>query len=207
VKAFGKIALLAAGAASLAVSVPAQARHGDWGGNGWRGDRIDAGDIIAGALILGGIAAVASAVSDDGYRGGGYRDRYRDRDYNRDYGYNDGGYGYYNNGYGSRQAVDQCVRAAKRAAGGNGWARVTDVTSISRIRGGYEVRGRLVVEDRGNGHGGWGRSNWRGDDDRYGYRYDRYNDGYDKGRFSCVTRYGNVEDVNLSGLRGQSRYY
>jgi hypothetical protein len=198
VKAFGKIALLAAGAASLAVSVPAQARHGDWG----RGDGIDAGDVIAGALIIGGIAAVASAVSDnDGYRG----DRYRGRGYGRGYGYNDGGNGYYNNGYGSRQAVDQCVRAARRAAGG-GWARVTDVTSINRIRGGYEIRGRLVVEDRGYDRG-YGRSNWRGGDDRYGYRYDRYNDGYDKGRFSCITRYGNVEDVNLAGLRGQSRYY
>ena len=166
------------------------------------------GDVVAGALIIGGIAAVASAVSDNDYRGGGYRDRYRDRDRDRSYGdgYGSDGNGYYSNGYNSRQAVDQCVRAAKRAAGGNGWARVTDVTSINRIRGGYEVRGRVVVEDRGYGRG-YRQSDWRGNDDRYGYRYDRYNDGYDKGRFSCVTRYGNVEDVNLSGLRGQSRSY
>jgi hypothetical protein len=204
VKALGKIALLAAGAATLAVSVPAQARHNDWGGNGWRGDRIDAGDIIAGALIIGGIAAVASSIgnNNDGYRGGGYRDRYRDRDY----GYDNGGNGYYNNGYDSRQAVDQCVRAAKRAAG-NGWARVTDVTSIERVRGGYEVRGRLVVEDRGGyRRSDWRDHDWRGDDDRYGYRYDRYDEGYDKGRFSCTTRYGQVEDVNLSGLRRRSNY-
>ena len=35
-----------------------------------------------------------------------------------------------------------------------------------------------------------------------GYRYDRYDDGYDKGRFACVTRYGRVDDLVLSGLRG-----
>jgi hypothetical protein len=209
-KAFGKIALLAAGAASLAVSVPAQARHNDWGR-----DRIDVGDIIAGALIIGGVAAVASAVADGG-RGydrdynRGYDNRYRERGY----GYDDGGRGYYQNGYSSRSAVEQCVRAAQRSANRYGWSRVTDVTRIDRIRGGYEVVGRLVVEDRGY-RGGRDYRDYRGDgygrgwdrNDRYGYHYDRYNDGYDKGRFSCVTRYGQVEDINLSGLRGTSRYY
>lgn len=179
-----KAVLLLAGAATLAVSAPVQARYGDYYGR----DRIDAGDIIAGALIIGGIAAIASAASDGDryYRG----DRsYRDRGYsNSDYGYNSGGYG-------SRRAVEQCVNAARREASRYGWARVTDVTRIDRVRGGYEVRGRLVVEDRGY-RGGYGRGYDRG------YYYDRYNDGYDKGRFSCVTRYGGVDDVNLSGLRG-----
>jgi hypothetical protein len=184
-KTGAKAVLLLAGAATLAVSAPVQARHGDYYGR----DRIDAGDIIAGALIIGGIAAIASAASDgDRY----YRsDRYRYGD--RRYGGYD--YGYYRDGYSSRRAVEQCVNAARREASRYGWARVTDVTRIDRVRGGYEVRGRLVVEDRGY-RGGYSRGYDRG------YYYDRYNDGYDKGRFSCVTRYGSIDDVNLSGLRG-----
>lgn len=193
-----KKSLLAAAAAATALaSVPAEARHDRWRGH----DGIDAGDVIAGALIIGGIAAIASAASNDRYDSGyGYRDRrygYGDRRYgygDRGYGYGGyDGYGYYNNGYGSRVAVDQCVRAARAEAGRYGRARVTDVTGIDRIRGGYEVTGRLVVADRGywrDRYDGWDR----------GYHYDRYGDGYDKGRFRCVARYGRVEWVRLGGL-------
>lgn len=184
-----KSALLAATAATLVASAtPAMAR--DRYGRGH--DGIDAGDVIAGALIIGGIAAIATAASN-GSRNDRYDRRYNDR-------YYDGGYdgnGYYNNGYNSRTAVDQCVRAAQQQANRyGGWARITDVTRIDRIRGGYEVRGRLVVQDRN--WGGWRGS--RGGWDR-GNNYDRYNDGYDKGKFSCVTRYGGVQDVNITGLR------
>ena len=188
-----KAFLLAAAGATALAAIPADAR------DGWRGgrhhDRIDAGDVIAGALVIGGIAAIASAASNGS----------RDRDYR---GYYDGGrgygdgydrgyverYGYYNNGYGSRVAVDQCIRAAERQARRFGWARITDVTSIERVYGGYEIRGRLVVEQRG-----W--SGWSGGNDRYGYNYDRYGDGYDKGRFRCVARNGDIEYVRLAGLR------
>ncbi len=188
-------ATIAATTAMLFVSTAAVARPGDR----YRGhDGIDAGDVIAGALIIGGIAAIASAASNN--RGDRY-DRgygYRDRDYDYDRGYNDNGY--YQNGYGSRTAVDQCVRAAQIEARRFGQARVTDVTRIDRIRGGYEVRGRLVVQDRSwNGwrgnRGGWDRGSW----DR-GNQYGRYNEGYERGRFSCVTRRGSVDDVRLSGL-------
>jgi hypothetical protein len=175
-----KPAMIAAGVATLMASTAAVARP-DYRHRGH--DGIDAGDVIAGALVIGGIAAIASAASNNRYDRG-YR--YYDRGYD--------GYGYNRGGYGSRSAVDQCVRAAQRQAGRYGWARVTDVTRIDRIRGGYEVRGRLVVEDRG-------RRGSRGNWDR-GYYYDRYDDGYDKGRFSCVARYGDVQYVNLSGLRG-----
>lgn len=175
-KTGAKALLLMAGAATLAASAPAEARrHYDR-------DGIDAGDIIAGALIIGGIAAIASAASDNdrGYRSGRYYDGYD-------------GYGYRRDGYGSRAAVDQCVRAARGEASRYGRARVTDVTRIDRIRGGYEIRGRLVVEDRGlRGRGDWDR----------GYNYNRYGDGYDKGKFSCVTRYGRIDDVRVSGLNG-----
>ncbi len=187
-------ATIAATTAMLFVSTAAVARPGDY----YRGrDGIDAGDVIAGALIIGGIAAVASATSNDRY----------DRDYDgrdRNYG-RDNGYGYdrqygdngtYQNGYGSRTAVDQCVRAAQNEARRFGQARVTDVTRIDRIRGGYEVRGRLVVQDRSwNGwrgnRGGWDRGN----------QYGRYNEGYERGRFSCVTRRGAIQDIELTGLR------
>ncbi len=81
-------------AAGLAVAVAsatpamAQDRHRD------RDDGIDAGDVIAGALIIGGIAAVAGAIDNDrdDYRDRNYRDQnYRDQDY-RDGGYREGGY-------------------------------------------------------------------------------------------------------------------
>ncbi len=189
-KMLSKAALLATAGSVLVAATPAQARNGNW-----NNDRIDAGDIIAGALILGGIAAVASSVGNRGYddRDYGYGDRYR----RGGHGWNGGGNSY-NSNYGSRYAVDQCVRAAQREASRYGWARVTDVTSIDRDgRGGYEIRGRIVVQDRGY-RGNYG--GYRGGYDR-GHSYDRYNDGYDKGRFNCVTRYDRVVGVRLGGLR------
>lgn len=186
-KMISRIPLIAAVAATaIAAAAPAMADRGRHRGH----DGIDAGDVIAGALIIGGIAAVASAAShgDRGYHERYHRDRYDGNDY-----------GYYRNGYGSRVAVEQCVRAAERDASRYGRARITDVTSINRIRGGYEVRGRLVVAGRSH----WARSHdgW----DRYGYRYDRYGRDYDKGKFSCLSRFGGIQDVRLSGLR--SAYY
>lgn len=52
-----------------------------------RRDRVDAGDVIGGILVIGTIAAIASAASK-----ASQRDRYPDRDYrypnrDRDYGY------------------------------------------------------------------------------------------------------------------------
>ena len=190
-KTVAKAALLAATAAMVAAATPAQARD-HYRDN----DRIDAGDVIAGALIIGGIAAIASASSNhSGYRDydrydNRYRDHYRDDNY-RDNRWNE------DYGYGSRQAVDQCVRAAQRDANRYGRARITDVTDIDRVDGGYRVRGRLVVEQR-NYWGGRYNDGWN----RNGYYYDRYNDGYNKGSFNCTSRYGYVEDLRLGGLRG-----
>lgn len=182
-KLLSKTILFAAAAATaVAASTPAMARHDRPYGR----DRIDAGDVIAGALIIGGIAAIASAGSRNARHNDGYDGRGR---------YDDNDYGYDQNGYNSRSAVERCVRAAERDASRYGRARITDVTSINRIRGGYEVRGRLVVAGRHYGrhsYNGW---------DRNGYDYDRYGNDYDKGRFSCVTRFGGIQDVRLSGLR------
>src|SRR5688572_14773579 len=96
-------ALLGTGAAAAALvstATPALARDRDG---------IDVGDIIAGAVILGGIAAVAGAIGDN--------DRY-DRGYSYGYPYDPYGRSGYNyNRYGDpRQAVEQCVRTTERYA-------------------------------------------------------------------------------------------
>jgi hypothetical protein len=142
-------------------------------------DGISAGEVIAGAVVLGGIAALAAS-SNNNYR---YND-YRYRGYNR----------YYQN---PRQAVEQCVYAAQRSAnrysyGGN--ARVTDIRSIERQRDGYNVRGRIAVNTRNPYWSrGWG-NDWRGWNSAYR--------GYDAGSFDCKVRYGRVVDLDFHGIRG-----
>jgi hypothetical protein len=172
-KLIAKTALLAAGAATLIASAPALARDRDR-------DGISAGDVIAGALIIGGIAAVVGSAS----RRDGGRGYYRVDDDDDD-----------RREYSGRYAVEQCVRAAQRDASRYGRSRITDVTSIDRIRGGYEVRGRLIVEQPNYGRRYGNR--W----DRHGYNYDRYDDGYQKAGFSCVIRYDRIEDIRIRGLR------
>lgn len=190
------VGTIAAGAMALSSATPAFAEHRDR-------DGISAGDVIAGALIIGGIAAVASAASNN-------NDRY-DRDYRYDRaGY--GGYGY-NQGYGyrndnawrgnPRQAVEQCVRAAERNAARYSYGRadVTDVRDIRETRYGYEVRGRIAVNTNGRdwrrGDGYYGRG-WNGD-------YRGWNDnlrGYDSGSFKCRVERGRIVDLDYSGIRG-----
>ncbi|WFL76679.1 hypothetical protein P7228_11810 [Altererythrobacter arenosus] len=189
----GGIATAAVGAMALAGATPAQARHDN--------DGIDAGDVIAGAVILGGIAAVASAVGKNRDRYGDYRydDRYRDRYRDRDYRYGDR----YNRRYGNaRSAVERCVRAVERDArrAGYRFADVTEIRDVDRKRYGFRVSGRLVVD----GNRGYGRYN-----SRYN-RYDRYDrDGrYDRryssdsGKFRCDISRGRVVDIDYKGIRG-----
>ena len=179
-KAVTKLITGAAAAALLTVSAsPAEAqyryRHRDRG--------IDAGDIITGVAILGGIAAVASALDRDGGRYGyNYRDRYRD-------------------GYSA--AVNACGYEAERMARGR--VRITDVDRTGNDR--YRVRG--VVEsgygDRYDRDDRYDRYDRYGRYDRYdrGDRYDRYGryDRYDRdGRedFTCYARgNGRITDFNL----------
>jgi hypothetical protein len=185
------VGTVAAGAMAMASATPASAqsrydyRDRDRGG-------VSVGDVIAGALIIGGIAAVAGSVG----RNRGYNDGYvyQGNPYGR--GYNNG-YGY-NNAYGDpRQAVEQCVYAAERQAnrysyGGN--ANVTDIRNIDRTRDGYRIRGRIAVNTRNRDwRGGWG-NDYRGWDNR--------NNGYDAGNFSCRVQYGRVTDIDFSGIRG-----
>ena len=189
----GAIATVAAGAMAVSSASPAFAEHRDR-------DGISAGDVIAGALVIGGIAAIASAGSRN----------------DRDYRYDRAGYGNYDNngGYGNydrddyrrgsaRRAIEQCVRTAEREASRSSYGRadVTDVRNIRETRWGYEVRGRIAVN--GSGH------DWRDGDSDYGrgwggdYRgWDRSMRGYDSGSFKCRFERGRIVDLDFSGIRG-----
>lgn len=186
----GTIGTVAAGAMALVSASPAMARDRHH-------DKIDAGDVIAGALIIGGIAAIASASSnnrDRGYRYDDYRyggaDRYNGR-YNNRY-----DYGRYDRRDNPRRAVEMCVRAAEGNASrySYGRARVTDIRDIDRKRGGYKIKGRIAVNTRNHDwRRGWG-NDYRG--------YDRRYSGYDSGRFTCNVRHGRVVNIDYHGIRG-----
>lgn len=171
--ASGKMARLALGAvaatALTAASVtPAMANdHRDR-------DGISAGEIIAGAVVIGGIAALAGAFDGD-------RDRWdrgdrwdRDGRWDRGDRWDRGGWG-----YSPRAAVERCVRAAENQArrfGGYRYADVIDVRDIDRTRDGFRVRGRIDVG------GGWNRN--------------------DRGNFTCRYDGRGQPFVDFSGIRG-----
>jgi hypothetical protein len=144
------IALAVVAMLSMASS-PAMAR-------GWRGhhhrhhDRVDAGDVLAGILIIGGIAAIASAASKSNReRRERERDsdyRYPDRDYrgDRDYDAPSHRYGddprrgsYYGSRGGMDGAAEICVDEVER-----GDSRVDTVEQVSREDFGWRVEGRLA---------------------------------------------------------------
>ena len=195
------VATIAAGAVAVSTSSPAFAR-------GHNGDGIGAGEVIAGALILGGIAAVAASA------GGNNRDRsYGDYRDGNSYRYDRAGYGDYErgghhgrhgyDGGNPRQAIERCVRQAEHEASrySHGRADVTDVRDIRRTDWGYEVRGRIAVNASGRGwrHGeaNYGRG-WGGD-----YRgWNASHRGYDSGSFKCRIERGRVTDIDFSGIRG-----
>jgi len=197
----GTIATVAAGAMVMASATPglAQSRNRDRG--------IDVGDVIAGALIIGGIAAVASAASrnrgtNGGYvyeGNGGYNDPYNNGQYDPRYDsrYDSRYTNQYTNAGDPRQAVEQCVYAAESNAnrysyGGN--SQVTDIRQIDRKRDGYTVKGRIAVNTRNaNWQRGWG-NDYRG--------YNNNQRGYDAGNFTCKVRYGQVVDLDYSGVPG-----
>jgi hypothetical protein len=198
--------LLGAGAAAAALagmSVPAQARdYYDRDRDG-----ISAGEVIAGAVVLGGIAAVLSNTGKNDR----YDERYRDRDYRRGDDRYDRGYGYgYNNNGGSRIAINQCVRGVESYAGRYNRSKVTEVQNIERTRYGYKIRGNVVVQDSNRGgYDRYGRDDryYRGDNyDRDDRRYNRdgydrgYDRGYDQGRFTCYVERGQVTDIQYRGL-------
>lgn len=180
------IGTVAAGAMAISAAAPAQARDGG----------IGVGEVIAGALIIGGIAAVAASASsknnDSAYARAGYRDGYNGRYGNSRWNDN------------PRQAVSQCVAAAERAAGGRSWggrANVTDIRSVKDTRNGYKIKGRIAVNTMGR--------NWRASDGNYGRGwngdYRGWNSnlrGYDSGSFECNIERGRIAKLKFSGIRG-----
>jgi len=154
-----------------------------------RHDGISAGEVVAGALVIGGIAAIASSHGNDhgrdyNYDRAGYAARDWDgrdwRGYDRDYG-------------NPRQAIAQCVNAAERSASRYGRADVTEIRDIDRNNRGYTVRGQIAVN--GGRDRGWDRDDWR-------YGRSGYGRDYDSGWFKCRVEYGRITDLDFGGIRG-----
>lgn len=181
----GGIATAAISAMALSAATPALARDR----NG-----IDTGDVIAGALIIGGIAVIASAGSKE-RSGYGYRD---DDDRYRDNRYRDNRYGHGN----SRAAIERCVSAVQRDARRAGYrsAQVVDIRDVDRERRGWQVTGRLIVDGQ-RGYAYNDRNRY--DDRRYDYGHGNGSGGNaNRGAFSCDIRNGRVVDVDYFGIRG-----
>lgn len=167
-------AVTAVAAAAMLTGAPvvpfaaAKAEARDWRGDRHWGrhrhrDRVDAGDIIAGAIVLGGIAAIASGISKSAKEK-------RERDWDRDNAY-DGGRGYDDR----TDAVDVCARAAEDEASRDApRAIVRTIDSVSSNGARYRVKGTVEVERPR----GWDR-------DKAGTYIDRV-------RFSCTARNGSV---------------
>lgn len=110
---------------------------------GWRRHRrVGVGDIVAGAVIIGGIAAIANSASRKNER------RYRDRDYDyrddRRYDRREDRRGdrRYDGGTGLENAVSQCVNRIERDV------RVDSVDSVDRNGEGWLVQGALYDGER-----------------------------------------------------------
>lgn len=111
-----------------------------------RHNHVDAGDVLAGVLILGTIAAIASSTSRAERQ---RRDDYRDRDYRRD-DYRDRPYDYrerrgdsrYDGGSGINNAVSMCVSRIERDV------RVDSVDNVERTGEGWRVSGSLYNGER-----------------------------------------------------------
>jgi len=153
------IGAAAAALATVSAAAPAQAQYRD---NWDRRGGLDTEDIVTGVAVIGGIAAILSALDRDGGRYGvANRSRYRD---------------------GYSQAVNSCGYEAERY--GRGQVRITDVDR--RSNGRYRVEG--VVE---NGYGGYDTRYDRGYDRRYDARQQSRDYGdrftcvaYDNGRIA-----------------------
>lgn len=149
-------AMLAAAASVSMMATPALANH-RWGGGyggygGYHRDRgVDAGDVLAGVLIIGGIAAIASAASkaskekkanpeyrypDGDYRSGDDRNGSYGNEARPEWRGDDGARG---SGaqIGINEAVDRCLDEVSR-----GSDRARDVDSVNRDGNGWRIAGR-----------------------------------------------------------------
>lgn len=145
---FRGAAMLASAAAVSLAATPAVAHDrwgGGWGGNwggGWgHHDHVDAGDIFAGILIIGGIAAIASAASKAGKDRRNDDRRYPDdRDYRSDDYRNAPARPDYGSAYSGdmNDAVNRCIDEVNL-----GKSRVESVDGAERDGNGWRVRGRV----------------------------------------------------------------
>ena len=175
-KALTKTLAGAAVAAALTVTAASPAQAQIFGRDRYDRNGIDAGDIVTGVAVVGGIAAILGAFGRDGDRYG-YDNRYRYRD---DY----------------TQAVNACGYQAERYGQG-GRISVTDVER--RGSNSYRVRG--VIDAGYANYGSYGRYDARydryGRDDRYG-RNDRYGRYDQRIAFACTARSnGRVTDFDI----------
>ncbi|WP_374280164.1 hypothetical protein [Novosphingobium sp.] len=142
--------VLASVAALAMMASPAMARDRGWGG-GWGGgwgrhhhDRVDAGDVLAGILIIGGIAAIASAASNNKQKRAEPEYRYPDapaRPDSRGYAGNDDR-PQWNEGTGINGAVNRCIDEVSRGKTG-----VDTVDNVTREGDGWRVQGRVTSGD------------------------------------------------------------
>lgn len=164
-------------------ATPAFARSNrGWGGNWGNGhhrhhNRISGGDIVAGAVVIGVIAAIASAGSKAKREREAADTRYPDDRYPADRypaDLDDRRAGAISS---ESEAVDACAMAAEQRAGQA--ASVRDIARVGKSADGWDVEG--VIEQR-NG--------WR---DRSADRRD----------FTCSVRFGEVDSVYIEdGVRG-----
>jgi hypothetical protein len=169
----------AAALATVATAAPASAQYygRSYGYDHRYRDRgIDAGDIIAGVAIIGGIAAITSALSRD--QGYGYGYRYR------------GGY---------QAAVRACGYEAERT--GRGRVRITDVDRAGNDR--FRVRG--VVENAyGGGYDRYDRYDRYGRD--YGYGSSYYGSSYGESFTCTARGNGRITGFRLNDRHYGYRY-
>lgn len=143
---------------SLAPAAAEARSYRHWGGHHayyprhhyYRRNHVGVGDVLAGAVIIGGIAAVASAASRPREP---YRDGYYGRSYQPDYRYGESrrapAVGY---GSAAGDPVDLCSRTAEREAQlRGGFARVVNIESVDEQRDGVRVRGLVETTDDARG--------------------------------------------------------
>ncbi len=140
-KSAAALALLAS--VSMAAT-PALARDRSWGRHH---DRVDAGDILTGILIIGGIAAIAGAAGDSNKR---QREREQREQDQRDWRSGDAAQdsrGYagddarpeWREGTGINSAIQRCTSEIER-----GNSRVADVEAVNKQGDGWRVEGRMA---------------------------------------------------------------
>lgn len=154
-----------------------------------RGNGIGAGDVIAGVLVIGAIAAIASSASNRS------RERYDERYPRRDPAPADYRRDYRNSDSGIDRAVDMCVDQAER-----GSARVDSVDEAARRPDGWRVSGRMADGEA------W--RCWIDNDGRlrsldFGTGYVDYDDG---GAYTSAAASGQLSDEAYARARSATRY-